>query len=171
MTTNLPASISALIPIILHAKVAAAYAAAVEPLIASHVEQAKEDILRGMVGYVASYGLVESPAPVETTQDAPAPDEPTALFKHRAIESGDRGFYHDKYVATFRAKFPNGERELREMIECYPPGGTVSRAHIYVIKSHFGMGERSLLLSPMLRELRCHTNMHGDWTTPVLPNS
>jgi len=172
MTTNLPASISALIPIILHTKVAAAYAAAVEPLIASHVEQAKEDILRGAVAYFASYGLVESPAPVATapvatTQDAPTQDAPAAVLK-KHIVSGERGVLHDQFLATFRAKFPNGERELCQMIDCYPAGAMMSREHINAIKEHFGMGERSTLLSPMLRHLGCRYDSRGMWITPVL---
>jgi hypothetical protein len=162
MTTNLPASISALIPVILHAKVAAAYAETVESLIASHVDQAKEDILRGIVGYVASYGLVESPAPVATTQDALG----AVLKKH--IVSGERGVLHDQFLATFRAKFPNGEREMREMINCYPPGATMGREHINAIKLHFCMGERSTLLSPVLRHLGCRYDSRGMWITPVL---
>ena len=166
MTTNLPASLANLIPSIWHAQVSEAYAALVEQLVASRVAQAKEDILRSIVAHVASYGLVESPPQVELAQD-----EPAAVSKQHIIAAGERGVYHDQYVATFRAKFPNGERELREMIECFPGGAKLNRAQMDAIKGHFGMGERSLLLSPMLRELGCRDDSRGMWTTPVLRNS
>ena len=153
MTTNLPAELSALIPTIMHAKVAAAY----EPLIASRVAQAKEDILRSIVAHVASYGLVES----ATQAVPPAPS-------NHCIAVGERGVHHDHYVATFRAKFPNGEHELRGMIEYFPGGTELNRGQMNAMKGHFGMGERSLLLAPMLRELGCRDDSRGIWTTPVL---
>ena len=157
MTPNLPQSLAQLIPPIFHAEAAAAYAASVEPLIASHVERAKDEMSRSIVAYVASYGLVEPPA-----EGAPA-----APSKH-IIAAGERGHRHDQYVATFRAKFPNGERELRNMIECFPGGHKISRAQMDIIKRHFGMGTRSLLLPPMMREIGCRDDGSGEWNTPVL---
>ena len=84
MTPNLPNSLAQLIPPIFHAEAAAAYAASVEPLIASHVERAKDEMSRSIVAYVASYGLVEPPA-----EGAPA-----APSKH-IIAAGERGGAQD----------------------------------------------------------------------------
>jgi hypothetical protein len=157
MTPNLPLSLAQLIPTMFHVEAEAALVAHVENLLASRVELAKEDLLRSIVAHVASYGLAEPP-----TQEAP----PVPVKQH--IAAGERGVNHEQYVATFRAKFPNGERELRGMLYRFPPGTKLSRMEMDEIKRHFGMGARSLLLSPMLRDLGCRDDSRGQWITPVL---
>lgn len=167
MTPNLPLSLAKLIPTMFHVEAEAALvahvetlvASSVEKLLASHVERAKDDILRSIVAHVASYELAKAP-----TQEAPA----APVKQH--IAAGERGVHHQQYVATFRAKFPNGERELRDMIYRFPGGTKLSRMEMDEIKRHFGMGTRSLLLSPMLRELGCRDDLRGMWITPVLRN-
>jgi hypothetical protein len=158
MTPNLPPALAQLIAPIFHAEAATIYAASVEPLIASHVAQAKDEMCRVAVACFASYGLVDPPA-----QDAPA-----APTKQHIIAAGERGDRHDQYVATFRAKYPSGERELCNMIERFPGGTKLNRPQMDAIKRHFGMGTRSLLLPPMMREIGCRDDGSGEWTTPVL---
>ena len=156
MPHSLPPSLAQFIAVVWQTQAAAAYAAAVELLIASHVEQEKDNMRRSVVALLD--GLGESP-----TQDAPL-----APNKLQRIAGGKRGVYHDQYVATFRAKFPNGESDLRNICDHFPGGTKLSQVQMDIIKRHFGMGVRSLLLAPMLRELGFYDDSRGQWTTPVL---
>jgi hypothetical protein len=158
MTTNLPASLAQFIPTMFHVEAKVALDAYVNQTIVSNAERTKEDILRGIVAYLASHGLEES-----ATQAA-FPASP----KQHVIATGNFGVRHAQYVSTFRAKFPNGERELRDMIESFPPGTEISRTAYDAIKRHFGMGNRAVLLPPMMRELGCRDDSWATWTTPVL---
>ena len=158
MTTNLPASLAQFIPTMFHVEAKAALDAYVNQTIASNLERTKEHVLRGIVAYVAGYGL-------EKSETQAALLEP---INHH-IAGGERGIYHDKYVATFRGKFPKGEREIQNVIDSFPPGTEISREQMNELKTRFQMGVRSLLLSPMLRELGCRDDGRtGRWTTPVL---
>jgi hypothetical protein len=158
MTSNLPASLAQFIPTMFHVEAKAALDAYVNQTIASNAERTKEDILRGIVAYVAGHGLGN----VETQE------QPFNSMGH-SIAGGDRGVYHDRYVATFRGKFPKGEREIQNVIDSLPRGTEISREQMKDLKSLFQMGSRSLLLSPMLRELGCRDDGRtGRWTTPVL---
>jgi len=141
-----------------HVEAKVALDAYVNQTIVSNAERTKEDILRGIVGYVASYGLGKA--------DTEAP--PSTSTNH-SVAGGNRGVYHDKYVATFRGKFVKGEREIQNVIDSLPPGTEISREQMNDLKTRFRMGPRSLLLSPMLREMGCRDDGRtGRWTTPVL---
>lgn len=172
MTTNLPHSLTLLLPTILHLKVAEAYAAAVDAAVLLHVAELKENILRDTVAYLEGYGVTKLSPQAEPAQDEPqaepAPNELAALSNNRNIGAGERGFYQDKYVATFRARFSNGERELRDIVQCLPNGSMINGAQMDAIKAHFGMVNRSQLLAPMLREIGCREAPRGTWTTPIL---
>ena len=157
MTPNLPLSLALFIPTKDHVEAEKALVAHVEQIVSSRVEEAKDCILRGVVAYLAGYEL------------QPPPDEaPTASPQRTRIEPGERGEKHAQYVATFRSLYPNGERELANMLNAYPPGTVLTPAQHFQIKNHFQMGTRSLLLAPMLRELGCRENRSGRWITPIL---
>jgi hypothetical protein len=158
MTTNLPASLAKFIPSMFHVEAKAALDAYVNQTIASNLERTKEGILRGIVAYVASHDAMCG------TPEEALPSSP----KQHVITAGGFGVRHAQYVSTFRATFPSGERELRDMIDSFPPGTQISRTAYEAIKRHFGMGNRAVLLPPMMRELGCRDDSWATWTTPVL---
>lgn len=161
MTPNLPLSLALFIPTKDHAEAEAAFVAAVDEILASRLEAIKETMLRALVGnataFLASFELDEAPTA-----------QPDNAKPRTRILPGERGENHEQYVATFRAQYPNGENELRAILDSYPPGTAMTPMQHAEIKAHFGMGTRSLLLSPMLRELGCRENRSGRWITPIL---
>lgn len=161
MTPNLPLSLALFIPTKDHAEAEAAFVTAVDEILTSRIEAVKETMLRALVNnstaFLASFELEDALAG-QHEKDKP----------RTRILPGERGENHDQYVATFRVQYPNGENELRAIFDNYPPATTMTPAQHAEIKAHFGMGTRSLLLSPMLRELGCRENRSGRWITPIL---
>jgi hypothetical protein len=160
MTPNLPLSLALFIPTKDHVEAEKALVAHVEQLVSYMVEQAEENLrrrlIRELTAFLAGHDL----------EAAPAEDVP----ERTRIKPGEFGQNHEQYVATFRNTYLNGWHELRAMLNGYPPGTTLTPAQHQEIKDHFGMGTRSLLLAPMLRELGCRENRSGRWITPVLRN-
>lgn len=158
MITNLPPFLAQFIPTMCHVEAKVALDRYVDQTIALNVERTKEGILRGIIAYLASHDEM-CVTPEESLPSSP---------KQHVIMAGGFGVRHAKYVSTFRATYPSGERELRDMIDSFAPGTQISRTAYEAIKRHFGMGDRAVLLPPMMRELGCRDDSWATWTTPVL---
>jgi uncharacterized protein with von Willebrand factor type A (vWA) domain len=150
---SLPAELAQFIPVKDHPQAGEALAR----FVADSVQQAEEALRRHLVALIAGDGLEEAPQQVEELPRIEASNHHWA-----------RGCNHQQFLATFRARFPKGEEDIRAYLANWPPGTKLSAAEHNRLKAWFGMGTRSLLLAPMLRELGCTETSSGRWITPFL---